>query len=128
MDQELRKVASDVPGVLLAAAEHLTKLANDNVALEQRAESAEHQVACYKLARRMEERGLQQELTFDEKVAALQQLPVAKIATMEQAVELSAGGFSLGTVAEDSKTASPNGVENPEALESFINSGAAYGA
>lgn len=127
MDQELRKVASDVPGVLLAAAEHLTKLANDNVALEQRAETAEHHVACYKLARRMEERGLQTDLSFDEKVAALQQLPVEKISTMEQAVELSAGGFSLGTVAEDSKTASP-GVENPEALESFINSGAAFGA
>lgn len=128
MDQELMKVAEAAPAVLLAAAQHLKKLAGDNTALLTRAESAEHALACYKLAQRMDERGIQQELSLDQKVASLLKLPMAKLSAVEQAVELSAGGFRLGTISEDPKTASQHAGVDADALDSFVNSGAAYGA
>lgn len=128
MDQELMKVAADAPGVILAAAQHMRKLANDNVALHSRAEAAEHQLSCMKLARRMEERGLEQDLDFDQKVAELIRTPVEKLAAIEQALEMYPGGFRLGAVDTEEKTASEAGVGSRDALDTFINTGAAYGA
>lgn len=129
MDQELKKVAADVPGVLLAASQHMEKMANDNVALVSENAELTHENKCMKLARRLEQRGLQQDMDYDQKVAALLRTPVEKIAHMEQAIELAAGGFRLGTTSEpEEKTSSATGAESRDALDSFINAGAAYNA
>lgn len=96
----LEKLASDVPGILTAGAEHMRKLATSNVALLERAEGAEHELRLMKLARRMETRGLEPSLSYEEKVASLREHPTEGIGSLEQAVELAAGGFSLGRLEE----------------------------
>lgn len=114
--------AAEVPGIMLAASQHLTKMASQNVELVKRAESAERENLIAKIARRMEVRGLQQHLSYEEKVAQLNL--VEDLNTMQQAVELAAGGVSIGKVAESEPTAhQPSSAED---LDAFINSQAAF--
>jgi len=129
----MEKVAHEVPGIMQAASQHLVKLAGKNVELVKRAEAAEHETRVMKLARRMEIRGLHTNLSFEEKVAQLSEVPIDKLATMEQAVEMAAGGVRLGKVAEASDTSSKvasnydmsSGGSADDELESFIESQAA---
>lgn len=125
MDQELRKVAHDTSAVVQAAAAHMRKIANDNTALVRENTELSHELCCHKLARRMEERGLQSDLNYDEKVAVLLRTPTEKIANMEQAIELAAGGFTLGAATQVEKTSGH--VDTRDDLDSFISSQAAYG-
>jgi hypothetical protein len=124
------KVAYGVPEIMQAASQHLVKLAGQNVELSKRANGAEHELRVMKLARRMDLRGLHQNLSYEEKVAQLLEIPIEKLATMEQAVEMAAGGVRLGKVAEASDTGSklasdPSGSADPDELETFIESQAA---
>jgi len=123
---EMDKIAGEVPGIMLASAQQLQKLASTNLELIKRAESAEAENRVMKLARRMEVRGLQPSLTYEEKVAQLSEVHESKLATMEQAVELAAGGVRLGKVAEAPDTKLVGGT-SPDELEDFINSQSALG-
>lgn len=126
---DMEKVAHEVPAIMQAASQHLVKLAGQNVELVKRAESAEHELRVMKLARRMDVRGLHPNLSYEDKVAQLMEIPEEKLATMEQAVEMAAGGVRLAKVAETdtgSKTASFDGAGNGgDELEDFIESQAA---
>lgn len=126
---DMEKVAHEVPAMMQAASQHLVKLAGANVELVKRAENAEHENRVMKLARRMDVRGLHPNLSYEDKVAQLMEIPLDKLATMEQAVEMAAGGVRLGKVAETdsgSKTASYGGTDGGgDELEDFIGSQAA---
>jgi hypothetical protein len=135
---DMDKVAGQVPGIMQTAAEHMRKLAGQNVELVKRAEAAEHEVRLVKLARRMEQRGIEPSLGFDEKLAHLRSIEIGKIASLEQAVELAAGGFRLGRLEAEEKRASADfgtgggelyrrGADGGDALEQFIESQHAYG-
>ena len=129
------KVAGQVPGVMNAAAQHLRKMAGKNVELSKRAEAAEHEVRVMKIARRMEQRGLEPGLAFEEKIAALRDLEPVKLSHMEQAIELAAGGFHLGHVEEkrEEKRASHGGElyatgdGGSDLLEDFVVTQRAFG-
>ncbi len=127
---QLRKLAGDLPEVIGLASEHMKKLANSNVALHQENAGLKHELSAYKLARRMEQRGLSAELDFEAKVAKLLEMPVAKLASMDAAVEFATGGFRLGTLEQDDKTASngdtASSTGGSDPLDSYISSNAAF--
>ncbi len=118
------KLAADIPGVLRESATHMRKMASDNAKLEKRATDAEHELRLYKIARRMEERGLEANLDHEGKLAALRGIPDTKLAGFEQAIELAAGGLSIGRVSEENKTSSEPASLND--FDDFIASGRAY--
>lgn len=124
MDQR-EKLAGDLQEVLRTSASHMTKLANQNAALLAENTQQGRQLAAYKLARRMEQRGLNPELDFEAKVAKVLEVPQEKLATLEQAIELTTGGFRLGLVQEDDKTASNEPVRADD-LDAWIASQDAY--
>lgn len=128
MSQELQKLAGDLQGVLTTASQHLKKMASAHANLLAENQQKDHELKAYKLARRMEQRGISPELDFEAKVASLLDTPVEKLATMEQAVELASGGFRLGSVQTDDKTAHDGDVGSPGAdvLDAFISSNAAF--
>lgn len=127
MSQELQKLAGDLQGVLTTAATHMSKLANAHAQVLAVNAQYEHELKAYKLARRMEQRGLSSELDFEAKVASILATPVTKLASMEQAIELASGGFRLGSVQADDKTAAEEGSPGTvDVLDAFITSQAAY--
>lgn len=127
MSRQRDKLASDLQGVLRVSAQHLAKLANAHAALQTQSEATEHELMAYKLARRMEQRGLLPELDFDQKVAQLMDTPRGKYATLEQAVELATSGFRLGQVqADDRAAAEGTAGTTPDVLDAFIASQSAY--
>lgn len=122
---DIKKIASQVPAVLQESAQHMRKLSEDNANLVQENDELRHELRLVKLARRMEERGLEPSLDFDEKVATLRGFDRSKLASFEQAVEITAGGFALGRLEHpDDKTASDSGGGDP--LENFVLSHQAY--
>lgn len=138
MSDKLQKLAGDVPGILAASSQHMRKLASQNVELLKRAEAAERECRLMKLARRMEARGLEPNLSYEEKLASLREVPQTKLASLEQAVEMAAGGFRLGRLDDPSdrgqKLASASAGEiyhtnedGSDALEQFVTSQQAYG-
>ncbi len=124
-DRGLQKLAGDLSGVLTTASQHLVKLANAHAQLLALNAQQEHELKSYKLARRMEQRGVMPELSFEEKVAKLMETPVEKLATLDQAVELATTGFRLGSVPAEDKTASEEAATS-DVLNAFILSQAAY--
>lgn len=125
---DMKKLAEQAPQILSASANHLRKLANANVDLAQRNQELEHQLRLHKLARRMEDRGLEQQFNFEEKLSHLQEIDSSKLDSLEQAVELSPGGFKLGslqieTTGQESSPA-PGNTSYKE-LDEFIESGGA---
>lgn len=129
MSTELQKLAGDLQGVLRTSAQHLEKLANEHAELLAVHAKQDHELQAFKLARRMEQRGLQPDLDFEQKVAKLLETPVEKLATLEQAIELAPGGFRLGSVQADDKVANDDFGSSGSAadpLDSFISSQAAY--
>lgn len=133
MSNTMKKLASQVPAVLAETGRHMSKLASRNVELEQENSALRHELRLHKLAHRMEERGLEQSLSFEEKVAHLQSVPTGKLDALEQAVELTHGGFKLGSLQEPDTNPNDNGVAHMElgsaahekALDDFIMSGRA---
>lgn len=133
MSDKMTKVAGQVPGVLHEAAQHMRKLAEDNVGLVEENDALKHELRTMKLARRMEVRGLEPALDFDAKVAKIAQIPTSKLAAVEEAVELAAGGFRLGHVEQPQqgeKRASRGELysagENGDELEGFVSNMSAY--
>lgn len=124
MDRGLTKLAGDLQGVLKTSARELRKLANDHAAALKENEALEHENAAMKLARRMEQRNIQSEYTFEEKVAKLLETPRSKLALLEQAIEIQPGGFRLGKVAEAEDDATATDSSGDE-LGAYIMSQAA---
>jgi hypothetical protein len=130
---DMDKVAGQVPGIMHEAAQHMRKLAEENVSLVGERDALAHEVRLLKIARRMEQRGIEPNLSFEEKVAKLQEVPVEKLAATEQAIELTAGGFKLGHVEQPQgeKRASRGELYSSDEsggdeLESFVSTMSAY--
>lgn len=126
MSKDLQKLAGDLQGVLLTSAQHLKKIANSNAELLAVNAQQDRELKAYKLARRMEMRGLNSDLDFEAKVASLLEMPIEKLATLEQAVELAPGGFRLGSVQADDRGVSGEPPAKVDDLDAFIASQAAY--
>lgn len=94
----LTKIAHDAPAMLLQGAALTRKLAQENVDLQDVNDAVIHELTVHKLAMRMQERGLEPSLTLGEKVAMLSNVDDSKLAAIEAAVEMSAGGFKLATI------------------------------
>jgi len=131
---KMQKLAHQVPAVLAEASATLRKTASRLVEVENENDALKHQLRVEKLARRMEQRGLDPNLDFDQKIAHLQEVDKTKLDTLEQAVELSAGGFKLGSLEDSQTNDSVEGVHEElgsaahhEALDNFILSGRALG-
>lgn len=112
----LTKIAQDAPAMLLEGARLTRKLAQENVDLTAENDAVKHDLTVHKLAMRMQERGLEPSLTLGEKVAMLSKTDPSKLAAIEAAVEMSAGGFKLATmrvdedfVSEQPTQGTPNG-------------------
>lgn len=120
--EEIIKLAStDIPGVLREAASYTRKVAEENIALEKRAEAAEHELRLVKIARRMEERQLEASLSYDDKLAALRKYTPEKLAQVEAGIEfVTTGGF--GAVGDDTHKGTA-----AMTMDDFVLSGAAYG-
>lgn len=101
MDEQLKKIASNVPAMLAEGARVTRKLAQDNLDLIAEKEAATTSLHVHKLAMRMHERGLEPSLTLSEKVAMLEKVEPSKLAGIEAAVEMSAGGFKLASLRVD---------------------------
>lgn len=134
MSDDMEKVAGQVPGIMHEAAQHMRKLAEHNVELVQERDALLHENRLMKIARRMEQRGLEPNLSFEEKVAKLQEVPSEKLAATEQAIELTAGGFRLGHIEQPQvgeKRASRGELytsdeSGGDELESFVTQMSAY--
>ncbi len=122
---DLTKIASDAPAVLLEGAKLTRKLAQDNIDLQERNDALQHELTLHKLAMRMQERGLDPELTLEEKVARLRGVEPTKLAGIEAAVEMSPGGFKLGSLRNEEELVS----EQPGTQKSSgeLGSSARYG-
>jgi hypothetical protein len=128
------KLASQVPAVLAEASAHLRKTASRLVEVETENTALRHELRITKLAQRMEARGLEQTLNLGQKMAHLKEVDPTKLDALEHAVELSAGGFKLGSLEEPSGDNSVEDVQSElgsaahhEALDTFILSGRALG-
>lgn len=130
----MNKLAHQIPGILHASAEHLTKLASDNAALLDENEALRHELRVIKLAQRMTERGLDPALSLEDKVASLRDFGDTKLASLESAVELVAGGFSLGSVSRTDETLGTVKkagqlypyADGEDPLDNFVLSGSSY--
>ena len=78
--------------VLRFASANMRKLAAENRTLQARVAGFEKEARCRKLATVMQEKGMNSELTFEEKVASLMSQSDSDIAITEKAVDLSASG------------------------------------
>lgn len=117
----------DVPQVLNIAAQHMRKVASDNVALLETNAKLAHELRLHKIAMRMEERRIEPEVPLQEKIANLHQVPPHKLDALEQAIELSVGGFKLGSLDNPSLNESGESSSVHHDLDSFIRSNVAYG-
>jgi hypothetical protein len=126
----MKKVASEVPAIMQTAAQHMRKLASSNQSLMKRASAAEHELRLMKLARRMEQRGLEPEMDFEEKVAALREFDEEKLASFAQAIEMAAGGARLGSLDNadntNTKRASHGERQSSDELEDFVTTQGAF--
>lgn len=105
---DLTKIASAAPAILYESARTMRKLADDNSQLTAEKEALETELHVHKIAMRMEERGLEQGLSLAEKIASLQGASPERLAAIEAAVEMSAGGFKLASlkVSDEEQTSS----------------------
>lgn len=109
----LEKIANDAPAMLLEGARLTRKLAQDNADLIGETEALRHELAVHKLAMRMQERGLDPALSLAEKVSMLTNVDTAKLAAIEAAVEMSAGGFKLATLRVEEDLVSSQAQQKP---------------
>jgi hypothetical protein len=103
----------------------MRKIAADNAELNETNAELSKENQAMKLARRMEQRGLEPGLDFEAKVAHIMSMDQAKIATFEQAIEMAHSGFSLGAADTEDKTAA-GGSSDGDVLSNFITSQAAF--
>lgn len=98
----MNKVSSaQAATVLRQAGTVFRKQAAENRFLREKVAAYEQKDRCEKIARALEEKSMHSELTFEEKVAHLSELPHAEMAAYEKAVDLVVGGsVKLATVAD----------------------------
>lgn len=130
----MNKLASKVPAILAEASAHLRKTASRLVEVEGENTRLRHELRITKIAHRMEERGLDPALNLEAKIAQLHEVAEKRFDALEQAIELSPGGFKLGSLEEPEETDSVEGVPSElgsaahhNALDAFIVSGRALG-
>lgn len=125
----IQKLAAQTPTIVYEAGNHLRKMASANVHLAQENTVLRRELHLNKLAHRMEERGLEPGRNFDQKLAFLHDVEESKLASLEQAIEMSAGGFKLASLQETEKdniqAPGQKGKEAYSDLDSFILSGRA---
>lgn len=126
---ELSKLASSIPAIMAEAVPHMRKMAQTVLDQDEEIQGLKNELRLSKIARRMEERRVDSSLDFDQKIAKLKEIDISRLDAVEQAVEMSAGGFKLGSLQE---TEASNGVEgavpgtqNHDLLDTFILSGRA---
>ena len=78
--------------VLRQAGQAVRKQAAENRILREKVAAYESRERCEKIAHALEEKNMHGELTFEEKVAHLAELPPSEMAAYEKAVDLVAGG------------------------------------
>lgn len=122
-NEEMKKfAATEVPGILKTAAEQVRKQASTILDLTRERDGLNHELRAFKLAHRITERGLDDHLSFEQKVAKVKDLDQEKLAGLEAIIEGVGGNFSLGHI-EEEKTASEEGENSAEALTQFILNG-----
>ncbi len=124
MSDDRIKLAEETQAILLDAAKTMETQSRELVKTAQQRDAALRELRIMKLAKLMEDRGIASELDFNAKVAELSRAENAKLATMEQAIELSAGGFRLGSTYDSAQDVS--GPSSGDPLEAYIMSGSAY--
>jgi hypothetical protein len=123
---DISKLASAVPSILAETSNCLRKLASTNAGLVKENEDLRHALRVMKIARRMEERALDAGTPYEAKVARLQGFESEKLDTLEHAIELSPGGFKLGSLQQQDEE--PRGpMDLSKGLEAFILNGSALG-
>lgn len=127
----MSKPQDQIPSIIKTASAHMRKLAASNVQLAEENEKLAHELLVMKLARRMEQRELQPHLSLEEKIAGIAAIPTEKLASFEQAVELTAGGFSFGTVDKTTPSTKTAGGElytrgAVDVLDNFVMSQQAF--
>ncbi len=89
----MNKVSSaQAATVLRQAGQTIRNQAAENAALQEKVAKFESKERCEKIAHALEEKNMHGELTFEEKVAHLSDLPTEEMAAYEKAVDLVAGG------------------------------------
>lgn len=114
----MHKISSgEAASLLKQAGAAIRTLTSERIELRQKLAAYERRERAEKIAREMEEKGLQDDLTFEQKVAAIQK--AQNLDVTEEAVKLAAPqGRVFGNVGDDQPGS--NGVS---ALEHFIATG-----
>jgi len=126
------KVAAQIPTMVTEARDHLRKMAHSLVTEREKRSAVERELRLHKIARRLEERRIDDELSFEQKLNKLASLKSKKLDTFETALELSPGGFKLGALQENDSNNNAGGEDGQGSqarsdLDAWIASGAAYG-
>jgi hypothetical protein len=122
-DDEMKKfAATEVPVILKTAAEQVRKQASTILDLTRERDGLENELRAIKLAQRITERGIDDHLSFEQKVAKVKELDETKLAGLEAVIEAVGGSFSLGRL-EEEKVAAQAGGSSQEALTDFILNG-----
>lgn len=109
----MRKLSNvEVGQMMKLAAENLRALSEENQGLREKVASYEKLERVEKIAGVMEEKGLEPELSYDEKVDGL--LKRDDLAVVEQAVGMTAPQMKLASVHDDGSTVSVEGGLNDE--------------
>jgi hypothetical protein len=95
--------------MMKVAAHSIRLLSEENQRLREKVAQFEHRARVEKVASLMEEKGLQPELSFEEKVAVLSQKD--NLDVIEEAVNLSAPQFKLASVDEGGRVTVEGGSE-----------------
>lgn len=104
--------------MMKVAASSIRTLSEENQQLKEKVAQFEHQAHVEKVASLMEEKGLQPELSFDEKVEALSRKD--NLDVIEQAVGLSAPQLKLASVHDGGKvTVEGSDIEGSAAQDNF---------
>jgi len=106
----MQKISSkDAQGILKQAAVAIRHLTAENQRLNEKLAAGQKEQRIVKLAQEMERKGLNAELSLDEKVA---QLRDANLDVTEEAVKIAAPNMKLGSPAEDLVGAGLSTFEN----------------
>lgn len=127
---DMEKLAAQVPAIVTEARDHLRKMAHSLVAETEKSAALEKELRFHKLARRMEERRIDDALDLESKLAKLASIPESKLDAFEAALELSPGGYKLGSLQHtEEETGNSNAEGGPkphESLDAWIGSGQAF--
>ena len=113
----MNKLASQVPAVLAEASATLRKTSSRLIQVEGENAALRNELRVTKLAMRMEERKLEPALDLSSKISSLKEVDPTKLDALEQAVELTAGGFKLGSL-EETSTDNVRSEEHTSELQS----------